>query len=263
MVTKRIRSEYMKKFKDPKWDTYAKCYEDLLKYRLSRRLLEQAHKPWFWGEWGSETASSGKSTPLSRNKVEPLKTLDEKPERSACVTPEPAAEAETQATEVQEREHAETNLVPCDAEVAHPEGQEERDRERSPAVNPDTDTQIQNTPKSKLRSSHKYTRSKVKPQAPKDPDKENRHPFALYGAGEKQTDMALKKTHNVGPAASTAEIHESALRAKTRREVEKQMKRFDKQRARSADLEKSRNKIIPDFNPWMTEYMRCFSARSR
>lgn len=71
MVTKRIRSEYMKRFKDPKWDTYAKCYEDLLKYRLSRRLLEQAHNPWFWGEWGSETESSGKSSPLSRNKVEP------------------------------------------------------------------------------------------------------------------------------------------------------------------------------------------------
>lgn len=164
---------------------------------------------------------------------------------------------------MQDREHADNNLVPCDAEVAHPEGEEVRGKERSPAVNPDSDTQIQNMPKSKRRSSHKYTRSKVKPQAPKDPDKENRHPFALYGAGEKQTDMASKKTHNVGPAASTAEIHESALRAKTRREVEKQIKRFDKQRARSADLEKSRNKIIPDFNPWMTEYMRCFSARSR
>lgn len=97
MVTKRIRSEYMKKFKDPKWDTYAKCYEDLLKYRLSRRLLEQAHNPWFWGEWGSETGSSGKSTPLNRNKVKPERLHDEKPERSACVTPEPAAEPEPQA----------------------------------------------------------------------------------------------------------------------------------------------------------------------
>ncbi|ROL49539.1 Centriole, cilia and spindle-associated protein [Anabarilius grahami] len=262
MVTKRIRSEYMKKFKDPRWDTYAKCYEDLLKYRLSRRLLEQAHNPWFWGEWGSETGSSGKSTPLSRNKVEPLRLHDEKPERSACVTPEPAAEPEPQG-EVQDRDATHTKQVSRVAEQTHQEREEEKARECFPALNPETDTHILNTPKSKRRSSHKYTRSKVKPHVTEDLDKENRHPFALYGSGERQTDMASKKTHNVGPATSTAEIHESALRAKTRREVEKQMKKFDKQRARSVDLEKNINKIVPDFNPWMTEYMRCFSARSR
>lgn len=247
----------MKKFKDPRWDTYAKCYEDLLKYRLSRRLLEQAHNPWFWGEWGSEIGSSGKSTPLSRNKVEPQRLHDEKAERSACVTPEPAAEPEPQ------REVQDTKLVTRVAEQSHQDGEEENARECAPALNPETDTHILNIPKSKRHSSHKHTRSKVKPDVTKDPDKENRHPFALYGSGEKQTDMASKKTHNVGPATSTAEIHESALRAKTRREVEKQMKRFDKQRAKSADFEKNSNKIVPDFNPWMTEYMRCFSARSR
>ncbi|XP_067277081.1 centriole, cilia and spindle-associated protein [Pseudorasbora parva] len=246
MVTKRIRSEYMKKFKDPRWDTYAKCYEDLLKYRLSRRLLEQAHKPWFWGEWGSEMGSSGKSTPLSRNKVEP--------ERSTCATPEPAAEPEPQR-EVQDTD---TNLVSRVAVQSHQE-ENNNARECAPALIPESNTHILNTPKSK----HKHTRSKVKPHVTKDTDKENRHPFALYGSGEKQTDMASRKTHNVGPATSTAEIHESALRAKTRREVEKQMKRFDKQRAKSADFEKSSNKIVPDFNPWVTEYMRCFSARSR
>ncbi|XP_042592056.1 centriole, cilia and spindle-associated protein [Cyprinus carpio] len=260
MVTKRIRSEYMKKFKDPKWDTYAKCYEDLLKYRLSRRLLEQAHNPWFWGEWGSETGSSGKSTPLSRNKVEPERLHDEKPERSACVTPEPEPEPEPQAEDT-----ADTKRVTRVAEQSHQEREEERGpvhQGLSLSLRGGADMHFLKE-KSKLRSSHKHTRSKVKPHATKDPEKENRHPFALYGAGERQTDMASKKTHNVGPAASTAEIHESALRAKTRREMEKQMKRSDKQRARSADFEKNRNKIVPDFNPWMTEYMRCFSARSR
>lgn len=63
MVTRRLRSEYMKKFKDPKWETYTKCYEETLKYRLSRRLLEQTHKPWFWS--GSDTDSdSGGRSPL-------------------------------------------------------------------------------------------------------------------------------------------------------------------------------------------------------
>ncbi|KAL0177934.1 hypothetical protein M9458_026828, partial [Cirrhinus mrigala] len=96
-------------------------------------------------------------------------------------------------------------LVTGVAEQIHQNGEEERSRESSPALNPETDTQILNTPKSKRHSSHKYSRLKVKPHATKDPEKENRHPFALYGAGERQTDMASKKTHNVGPAASTAE----------------------------------------------------------
>lgn len=63
MVTRRIRSEYMKKFKDPKWETYTKCYEELLKYRLTRRLLEQTHNPWFWSGSDSDSDSGGRSPP--------------------------------------------------------------------------------------------------------------------------------------------------------------------------------------------------------
>lgn len=70
MVTRRLRSEYMKKFKDPKWETYNKCYEDTLNYRLTRRLLEQTHNPWFWS--GSDTDSdSGGRSPLAPPKAKP------------------------------------------------------------------------------------------------------------------------------------------------------------------------------------------------
>lgn len=73
MVTKKIRTEYMKKFRDPKWETFSKCYEDSLKYRLTRRVMEHSHKPWFWEGWDSGSDSSGWSTPrLSSNKVVPL-----------------------------------------------------------------------------------------------------------------------------------------------------------------------------------------------
>ena len=68
MVTKRIRSEYMKKFKDPKWETYTKCYEEMLKYRLTRRLLEQTHNPWFWSGSDSDSDSAGRTPPPPPNK---------------------------------------------------------------------------------------------------------------------------------------------------------------------------------------------------
>lgn len=63
MVTKRVRSEYMKKFKDPRWETYSKCYEEMLKYRLTRRLLEHTHNPWFWNGSDSDSDSGGRSPP--------------------------------------------------------------------------------------------------------------------------------------------------------------------------------------------------------
>lgn len=73
MVTKKVRTEYMKKFRDPKWETFSKCYEDSLKYRLTRRLMEHSHRPWVWDGWDSGSDSSGWSTPrLTRNKVAPL-----------------------------------------------------------------------------------------------------------------------------------------------------------------------------------------------
>lgn len=63
----------MKKFRDPKWETFSKCYEDSLKYRLTRRLMEHSHRPWVWDGWDSGSDSSGWSTPrLTRNKVAPL-----------------------------------------------------------------------------------------------------------------------------------------------------------------------------------------------
>lgn len=73
MVTKKIRTEYMKRFRDPKWETFSKCYEDCVKYRLSRRVMEHSHRPWLWDGWDSRSDSSGCSTPRrSSNKVAPL-----------------------------------------------------------------------------------------------------------------------------------------------------------------------------------------------
>jgi len=79
VVSKKIRcSEYMKKFREPKWESFSKSYEDSLRYRLGRRLLEHAHRPWVtWSGWSATTSSddsSGRSTPrLSRaGRIAPL-----------------------------------------------------------------------------------------------------------------------------------------------------------------------------------------------
>ena len=72
MITMRIRTEYMKKFKDPKWESYSKCYEELFRYRMARRLLEHSHNPWFWG--GSDTDSDVSESPTQSNK-KPTETV--------------------------------------------------------------------------------------------------------------------------------------------------------------------------------------------
>lgn len=41
---------------------------------------------------------------------------------------------------------------------------------------------------------------------PREDSKDRIHPFALYGSGEKDADIADRKTHNVCPAASTHEV---------------------------------------------------------
>ncbi|KAF1513141.1 Centriole, cilia and spindle-associated protein, partial [Eudyptes sclateri] len=110
--------------------------------------------------------------------------------------------------------------------------------------------------------SSRNDRRSVKSPQKTDAPKENKHPFALYGWGERQTDTGSQKTHNVCASASVNEIHESALRAKNRRQVEK--RKLSQRRVRSAEAEKAwRIKPSPPDNPWMTEYMRCYSARAR
>lgn len=56
---RRVKTEYMKRFKEPKWESCGACYLELLRYRLSRRLLEQAHRPWLWDGWEQDSGGSG------------------------------------------------------------------------------------------------------------------------------------------------------------------------------------------------------------
>nr|XP_019954221.1 PREDICTED: centriole, cilia and spindle-associated protein isoform X1 [Paralichthys olivaceus] len=291
MVTKRIRSEYMKKFKDPKWETYTKCYEEMLKYRLTRRLLEHTHNPWFWSGSESDSDSAGRSPPPPPNKNQVQDETvrggteaeleecqgartDKQPELQAS-TAGPVPRLNIQVEEGNGGSCSQLDDVK-QMKVAEEEREEQRASSRGSKQLPvshrvrDQETGQHRLQQSKLPKSSKQTwlSHRIRPapsRQPKEESKGSRHSFALYGSGEKHADIGARKTHNVGPTASTNEIHESALRAKTRREVERQIQthRAERRRAKSVELDKTRRVVQPEFNPWLTEYMRCFSARSQ
>uniref|UniRef100_A0A8C6UX33 Centriole, cilia and spindle-associated protein b n=1 Tax=Neogobius melanostomus TaxID=47308 RepID=A0A8C6UX33_9GOBI len=272
MVTKRIRSEYMKKFKDPKWDTYNKCYEEMLKYRLARRLLEHSHNPWFWGESDTDSDSGGRSpTPAGKSQTKEDSTKDRtytKGELEEC--------AAVRINKLKEQQSDPTELVPRlilsggETRVAGEKQERGSGVVQQLSVLHAKHAQEAEGPQTQQNNTSKQRRVlRLKPmptQQSKEDSKQSRHPFVLYASGEKDSDMASRKTHNVCPVASTQEIHSSALRAKTRREVERQLQsqRAERRRAKSADVDKARLKVVaPEFNPWLTEYMHCYSARSR
>lgn len=258
-------------------------------------LLEQTHNPWFWGGSDSDSDSGGRS-PRSPSKNQgrsetedeleecegartegqqaqqtrttvlvPRRSLREKEELGDASAGQTAVHGsqcggarETRVPEEETEEQRSSSRGSRHLTVPHREGSQE------------TNTGGPRPQQSKPSKSSKKTRhsQRVRPapsRQPRENNTESRHPFALYGSGEKDADIAGRKTHNIGPAASTNEIHESALRAKSRREVERQIQtqRTEHRRAKSADLEKARKLIQPEFNPWITEYMHCFSARSR
>ncbi|XP_068445819.1 centriole, cilia and spindle-associated protein [Clinocottus analis] len=272
MVTKRIRSEYMKKFKDPKWETYTKCYEEMLKYRLTRRLLEHTHNPWFWSGSDSDSDSGGRSPPPpSKNQVQPETSREVELEECEGARMDRQQEQLSRAPGYPPPKGDNVPVV-HDSQLKgarETEVSEEREKQ-TPSEDRERDTEGTRPEQSKpSKSSKQIWRSQRVRTAPTqqhmDDSRESRHPFALYGSGEKDADMASRKTHNVGPAASTTEIHESALRAKIKREVERQMQtqKTERRRAKSDNLDKARDLVQPEFNPWLTEYMRCFSARSQ
>lgn len=242
-----VKSEYMKRYREPRWDEYAPCYRELLRYRLGRRLLEQTHAPWLWDAWGSDdSASSASSGP---DGAAPRCAPASPPPES----PEPAAPAEP---EEQDAPDAAPPAPPAKDVKEKPEEIRTREADKLPnSVEP------RHQPSALFAAEN---RKAVKsPQRSSSKIKENKHPFALYGWGEKQTDTGSQKTHNVCASAPVCEIHESALRAKNRRQVEKRRLVAQRQRAHSVDVEKNRRIKPPaSENPWLTEYMRCYSARA-
>lgn len=273
----------MKKYKDPKWESYAKCYEELLKYRLTRRLLEQTHNPWFWSGSDTDSETGGRSPPALGKHQEQTEPKEEqgnveleecravRVDGNTVLVPRIPLQDETQEAKLTNgplQGAGETKVVEEEREErgVGNNSQKLTGTEKGCAQDKSTGGITQSKPSKYSRQARRSHHVKPTPaQQSRENSQETRHPFALYGSGEKDADTAGRKTHNVCPVASTHEIHESALRAKTRRQIERQIQsqRSERRRAKSADVEKVRKVVQPEFNPWLTEYMRCFSARSR
>ncbi|XP_058399047.1 centriole, cilia and spindle-associated protein isoform X2 [Diceros bicornis minor] len=88
-----VKSEYMKRYREPRWDEYGPCYRELLHYRLGRRLLEQAHAPWLWDDWGPAGASDDSASSASSGAGGPA------PQCSPVSSPLPAEPAAREGPE--------------------------------------------------------------------------------------------------------------------------------------------------------------------
>ncbi|XP_038568502.1 centriole, cilia and spindle-associated protein [Micropterus salmoides] len=288
MVTKKIRTEYMKKFRDPRWETFSKCYEDSLKYRLTRRVMEHSHNPWFWEGWDSGSESSGWSTPrLTRNKVAPLSLPPQKSsegkQRSSSPGPKPLpedGEAEAGAGEV-----TVVDAAPTAAVIEN--GVHEASGGSAPnSKGPSDDTATDNGPADTLSSDgepvnpaprRRHRRRTPRPEPGHRDSSHDDKPAVVRKLPRAKSQPPISTKENQRPSSRLdwTERHTEVRRTpndtkmsdacvQTRRESDKRSSNLDRRRARSADLEKMRrSQLMVVEDRWMTEYMRCFSARLR
>ncbi|KAM4751209.1 centriole, cilia and spindle-associated protein isoform 1-T2 [Anableps anableps] len=284
MVTKKVRTEYMKKFRDPKWETFSKCYEDSLKYRLTRRVMEHSHKPWFWEGWEIASDSSGWSTPrLTRNKVTPLSLPPPQPPScsevkqrlEAKTSPGLKPSSEVKQTEVETGESPVVDAAPTAAVVENGINGAVPASMPPDTSGPSDDTATDNRPGGSESSDekpvnpaprrHHRCRTPRSVPAQRDSSLEDK-PAVVQKPPRAKSQPAISSKGNRRPSSRMdwterhVESHTSAACVQT------QPNRLDRRRARSADLEKTRRSqltMAADDDRWMTEYMRCFSARLR
>ncbi|KAG7316038.1 hypothetical protein KOW79_020904 [Hemibagrus wyckioides] len=259
-ATKKIRSEYMKKFREPKWETFTKCYQDSVKYRLSRRLMEHTHRPLFGDGWDSGSDSSGRSSPRVRGVTESSNPHPSSSE-SADV---PRVNADTDTAE---HEH---NSLPLENGYQHvtangPSELPLRQRHRAPRSEPSLPQRELDTDESTDSTLRKPTRAKSQPPAgaaEKTSNRDNRRSNIRYDWAERSVEARERRRLNMKGSASAGEIHRADVGVQTRRDSEKRGKVSERRRTRSADLEKLRRSELSAVDDrWITEYMRCFSAR--
>ncbi|KAG5279099.1 hypothetical protein AALO_G00106080 [Alosa alosa] len=267
VVTRKIRSEYMKKFRDPKWDTFSKNYEDSVKYRLTRRVMEQTHKPLFWDGWDSGSDSSGRSSPKLREGLDPLiaklQTLESRTENKETQVVETVVNGQSTDTLNMENSSGIENGVPDETDNPNTSSEtapKRRPRRRAPRSEAGYDG---DTDRSRPSSAPKPCRAKSQPpERGKHSEREQKRSYMRSSWAERHVETR-GRTPSMRASVSAGEIHRSDAAAK-RQEAQRCGGALDRRRARSADLEKCRgSRLSVADDRWMTEYMRCYSARLR
>ncbi|KAL1281748.1 hypothetical protein QQF64_000551 [Cirrhinus molitorella] len=272
IMSKKIRTEYMKKFRDPKWETFSKSYEDSVKYRMTRRMMEQTHRPLFVDGWDSGSDSSGRSSPKlaevnvsnAKHYISSSESKNENAELLNSYKPQVnGVHTDTSATVESSvpLENGYKDLTPNGPSESNPK---RRQRHRAPRSEPSYPKEL-DTDESQISVSRKPSRAKSQPPGntkERTANRENRRPFIRYDWAERHIETRDRRTPNMRASMSAGEIHRADVGVQTRREAKKSGRASDHRRARSADLEKSRRSALSVADErWMTEYMRCFSAR--
>uniref|UniRef100_H0XXQ1 Centriole, cilia and spindle associated protein n=1 Tax=Otolemur garnettii TaxID=30611 RepID=H0XXQ1_OTOGA len=213
-----VKSEYKKSFQDPRWEEHGRYYRELLLYRWGRRLLEQAHVPWLWEDWGCASASDDSASSVSSSSQGPVAQCA--PALSPrCEEPAAQAEADPQVPRTPEEQGINTGFKYCDSTLCTPQPTVVRFSHLTPALSAGANLAAKNIMNGKItEGNRKAARS---PQSSRTIIKEKKCPFALYGCGEKKMITGSQKTHNVCASAPVHKIHESALQAKNRRQMAK------------------------------------------
>uniref|UniRef100_A0A671FDH4 Centriole, cilia and spindle associated protein n=1 Tax=Rhinolophus ferrumequinum TaxID=59479 RepID=A0A671FDH4_RHIFE len=212
-----VKSEYMKRYREPCWDEYAPCYRERLHYRLGRRLLEQAHAPWLWDDWGPAGASDDSASSASSGAGSPAPQCapDSPPPPAEPGAPEePARDAEAGDAEAGDAEAGDAEAG--DAEAGDAEAtsvsalpvKDVKEKPEQPVKTKETDRLPSCEARQQQgavfgRGAGKAVRS---PQRSSSKTKEKKRPFALYGWGEKQMDTGSQRTHNVLASAPVSEV---------------------------------------------------------
>ncbi|XP_051749558.1 centriole, cilia and spindle-associated protein [Ctenopharyngodon idella] len=276
IMSKKIRTEYMKKFKDPKWETFSKSYEDSVKYRLTRRLMEQTHRPLFENGWDSGSDSSGRSSPKlqevnisnGRHYISSSESKNETAEVLNSWKPQVNGEVHTDTSATVESspplENGHKGVTTNGPSESIPK---RRQRYRAPRSEPCYPNKELDSDESHLSISRKPSRAKSQPPGntkERTSNRENRRSFIRPDWAERHIETRERRTPNIRASVSAGEIHRADVGVQTRRESKKGGRASDHRRARSADLEKARRSALSMADErWMTEYMRCFSARLR
>ncbi|KAJ4918389.1 hypothetical protein JOQ06_003973 [Pogonophryne albipinna] len=231
MLTKRVRSEYMKKFRDPKWEN----------------------------GWDNSSESSGWSTPRpSRNRIAPLSLPKQK--ISSPGTQLPSEDRETEggggetvvdaapaaAAVVVNGVNGSSSLSPDTS------GPSEAESRSDPGPADTTSSDGEPLPGGEARRAQETPRAKSTPALC---SKESLRASGRLDWSERQGEepRARNNSHTSDACVQT-----------TRRGSDKKNSNPERRRARSADLEKTRrSQLSVAGDRWVTEYMRCFSARLR